>query len=136
MAFIKNTIVACLALVSIAHCAVLHGAPAPVAFAAPAAPVVPVNTEIDPHPQYAFAYNVQDALTGDSKSQQEVRDGDVVKGSYSVVDADGSLRTVFYTADPVNGFNAVVQRGPVPVVAPRPVLPVAPAPVPARFIQG
>ncbi|KAI8039078.1 hypothetical protein M5D96_007793, partial [Drosophila gunungcola] len=75
---------------------------------------VPLNTEVDPHPQYAFAYNVQDAITGDSKSQQEVRDGDVVKGSYSVVDADGSLRTVFYTADPINGFNAVVQRGPVP----------------------
>jgi len=78
---------------------------------------VPLNTEVDPHPQYAFAYNVQDAITGDSKSQQEVRDGDVVKGSYSVVDADGSLRTVFYTADPINGFNAVVQRGPVPVAA-------------------
>lgn len=86
---------------------------------------VPLNTEVDPHPQYAFAYNVQDALTGDSKSQQEVRDGDVVKGSYSVVDADGSLRTVFYTADPINGFNAVVQRGPVPVAARPLVAPVA-----------
>ncbi|CAD7004298.1 larval cuticle protein A2B [Ceratitis capitata] len=137
MAFLKYAIVVCLALVSVAQCALLRAAPAPVAFAAPA-PVVPVNTEIDPHPQYAFAYNVQDALTGDSKSQQEVRDGDVVKGSYSVLDADGSLRTVFYTADPINGFNAVVQRAPVApaVVAPRPVVPLAPAPLPARFIQG
>ncbi|XP_036336493.1 larval cuticle protein A2B [Rhagoletis pomonella] len=131
MAFLKYTIVVCLALVAVGHCALLRAAPAPLALAAPA-PVVPINTEIDPHPQYAFAYNVQDALTGDSKSQQEVRDGDVVKGSYSVLDADGSLRTVFYTADPINGFNAVVQRGPVP----RPVVPVAPAPLPARFIQG
>jgi len=42
------------------------------------------------------------------------------------VDADGSLRTVFYTADPINGFNAVVQRGPVP--APLPVVAARPAP--------
>ncbi|XP_011211007.2 larval cuticle protein A3A [Bactrocera dorsalis] len=138
MAFLKYTIVVCLALVGVAQCALLRAAPAPVAFAAPVpAPVVPINTEIDPHPQYAFAYNVQDALTGDSKSQQEVRDGDVVKGSYSVLDADGSLRTVFYTADPINGFNAIVQRGPVaPVLAAKPVVPLAPAPLPARFIQG
>ncbi|XP_017101358.2 larval cuticle protein A3A [Drosophila bipectinata] len=113
MALIKITIICC-ALIAAIECALLPAA-VPVAG-------VPINTEVDPHPQYAFAYNVQDALTGDSKSQQEVRDGDVVKGSYSVVDADGSLRTVFYTADPINGFNAVVQRGPVPVaVAPRPL---------------
>uniref|UniRef100_A0A1I8PJC5 Larval cuticle protein A2B n=1 Tax=Stomoxys calcitrans TaxID=35570 RepID=A0A1I8PJC5_STOCA len=122
----------CLAMVAVMECALLRAA-APVAVApAPVAPAL-LHTEVDPHPQYAFAYNVQDALTGDSKSQQEVRDGDVVKGSYSVVDADGSLRTVFYTADPINGFNAVVQRGPVPVAVARPVAPVAPvAAVPAR----
>ncbi|XP_065359773.1 uncharacterized protein LOC135953723 [Calliphora vicina] len=125
-AIILKVTIVCLALVAAIDCALLR---APLA--APVAAALPINTEIDPHPQYAFAYNVQDALTGDSKSQQEVRDGDVVKGSYSVVDADGSLRTVFYTADPINGFNAIVQRGPVPVaapiVAPRPVL--APRPV-------
>ena len=93
-----------------------------------AAPVVAVNTDFDPVPQYSFAYNVHDAITGDSKSQQEVRDGDIVRGSYSLVEADGSLRTVFYTADPINGFNAVVERGPVP----RPAIAV-PAPV-ARII--
>lgn len=114
------------------ECALLR-APGPVAFgAAPVHAAVPINTQIDPHPQYAFAYNVQDALTGDSKSQQEVRDGDIVKGSYSVVDPDGSLRTVFYTADPINGFNAIVQRGPVPVAA-RPAAVAVPSPVPARF---
>ncbi|XP_055911863.1 larval cuticle protein A2B-like [Eupeodes corollae] len=97
-------------------------------FAAPAvAPVATINTEHDPHPQYTFAYNVQDALTGDSKSQQETREGDVVKGSYSVAEPDGTIRTVIYTADPINGFNAIVQRG--PLVAPRPAVPVAPAPV-------
>lgn len=84
---------------------------------------VPIATDIDPHPQYAFAYNVQDAITGDSKSQQEIRDGDVVKGSYSVLDPDGALRTVFYTADSINGFNAVVQRGPVPLSVPLTTVP-------------
>lgn len=51
-----------------------------------------------------------DGLTGDRKSQHEVRDGGVVKGSYSVVEPDGSVRVVDYAADDVNGFNAVVKR--------------------------
>ncbi|XP_035900260.1 larval cuticle protein A2B-like [Anopheles stephensi] len=91
----------------------------------PVAPAVAVSTNYDPLPQYTYAYNVQDALTGDSKSQQETRDGDVVRGSYSLVEPDGTLRTVFYTADPVNGFNAVVQRGPL---VPKAVVPVAAGP--------
>lgn len=53
---------------------------------------------------------MQDPHTGDHKSQHEVRDGDVVKGSYSVVEPDGTLRTVHYTADDHNGFNAVVEK--------------------------
>ncbi|XP_037944363.1 larval cuticle protein A2B-like [Teleopsis dalmanni] len=67
----------------------------------------------DPHPQYNFAYDVQDAVSGDSKSQTESRDGDVVHGEYSLTDADGFRRTVKYTADSVNGFNAVVHREPL-----------------------
>ncbi|XP_050072031.1 larval cuticle protein A2B-like [Anopheles maculipalpis] len=94
----------------------------------PVAPAVAVSTNYDPLPQYTYAYNVQDALTGDSKSQQETRDGDIVRGSYSLVEPDGTLRTVHYTADPVNGFNAVVQRGPLVPVAAGPAV-LAPAPV-------
>ncbi|XP_047107055.1 cuticle protein 21-like [Schistocerca piceifrons] len=102
---------------------------APVAYAAPALRAAPVAAavpaavaaEYDPHPQYSYAYDVQDALTGDSKTQHESRDGDVVQGSYSLVEPDGSVRTVDYTADPVNGFNAVVHKEagahPAPVVA-------------------
>ena len=45
------------------------------------------------HPQYSFNYGVSDSLTGDHKSQSETRDGDVVKGHYSLVEADGSIRT-------------------------------------------
>lgn len=44
------------------------------------------------------------------KSQHETRDGDVVKGQYTVVEPDGSIRTVDYTADKHNGFNAVVHK--------------------------
>jgi Insect cuticle protein len=77
------------------------------------APVAAVKTlEYDANPHYSYTYSVNDALTGDSKSQSETRDGDVVKGQYSFVEADGSLRTVDYTADPVNGFNAVVNKTP------------------------
>lgn len=60
-----------------------------------------------------------DGLTGDNKAQHEVRDGDVVKGSYSLVEPDGSIRVVDYSADDVNGFNAVVKKiGPSVHVAP------------------
>lgn len=47
--------------------------------------------------------HLQDALTGDQKSQQESRSGDVVQGSYSLIEPDGTRRVVEYTADPVQG---------------------------------
>ncbi|XP_017878925.1 larval cuticle protein A3A-like [Ceratina calcarata] len=94
--------------------------PAPLAYSAPvavaAAPVAKavvakaVDADYDPHPQYSYAYDVHDSLTGDSKSQQETRDGDIVQGSYSLIEPDGTKRTVDYTADSVNGFNAVVRK--------------------------
>ena len=102
-----------------------------------AAPVVaPVRTvvqteeiaEIDP--SYHFGYSVTDAKTGDSKTREEVRDGNVVRGSYTVADPDGRLRTVTYTADEANGFNAVVtydgEAGP----------PAIPIDVPAQVVQS
>ncbi|KAJ9587751.1 hypothetical protein L9F63_018823, partial [Diploptera punctata] len=60
-------------------------------------------------PQYTFTYRVTDVITGDSKAQEESRVGDTVHGSYSVVEPDGSVRTVRYTADPEQGFTAIVQ---------------------------
>ncbi|KAF2896914.1 hypothetical protein ILUMI_09260 [Ignelater luminosus] len=65
---------------------------------------------IGAHPKYEFNYGVADGHTGDHKTQHEVRDGDVVKGSYSLHEPDGTIRTVHYTADDHNGFNAVVSR--------------------------
>ncbi|XP_039968729.1 larval cuticle protein A2B-like [Bactrocera neohumeralis] len=110
-----------------------HVAHAPVAVHAHAQPILAKHDdEYDPHPQYKYGYDVQDALSGDSKSQTEERDGDVVRGEYSLVDADGFKRVVQYTADPVNGFNAVVNRVPLEhvktVVKAAPVAYAAPAP--------
>lgn len=106
---------------------VLHSAPVAYNPIAKVAPLVKVAEEYDPHPRYSFAYDVQDGLTGDSKTQHETRDGDVVQGAYSVVDPDGTKRTVEYTADPHNGFNAVVHREPVGVKVAAVAAKVAPA---------
>ncbi|KAF2887186.1 hypothetical protein ILUMI_18987, partial [Ignelater luminosus] len=62
------------------------------------------------HPKYQFDYGVSDHHTGDHHSQKEVRDGDVVHGEYSLHEPDGTIRTVKYTADHKNGFNAQVIR--------------------------
>lgn len=62
------------------------------------------------HPGYAFSYGVKDLHTGDVKSQWEHRDEGIVKGHYSVLEPDGSIRSVHYTADGKNGFNAVVSK--------------------------
>merc|ERR1711915_1169387 len=58
--------------------------------------------------KYDFGYSISDSVSGDSKSRQESRDGDVVHGSYSVADPDGRIRTVTYTADAEHGFQAKV----------------------------
>ncbi|XP_045446130.1 cuticle protein 8-like [Melitaea cinxia] len=84
----------------LSHGSVLH---APVAHA-----VAPVD--VYAHPKYQFNYGVTDGHTGDQKSQWEARDGDVVKGQYSLVEPDGTIRTVNYSADDHNGFNAVVSK--------------------------
>jgi Insect cuticle protein len=74
--------------------------------------------EYDANPHYSYTYSVNDASTGDSKSQSESRQGDVVTGQYSLLEADGTRRVVDYTADPVNGFNAVVRKEGAVAVAP------------------
>ncbi|XP_046398212.1 larval cuticle protein A3A-like [Ischnura elegans] len=121
------------ALVAAAHCGIIQTSPAvavgparfsfaPVAKAVVGPPLVAttptvakaasvaVQTDFDPNPQYTFSYEIHDAVTGDDKSQTESRNGDVVQGQYTLVEPDGVRRTVEYTADPVNGFNAVVHR--------------------------
>ncbi|CAG9566537.1 unnamed protein product [Danaus chrysippus] len=76
-----------------------------------------------------FSYDVADPNTGDYKSQVETRSGGVVKGQYSLVDPDGTRRVVDYTADDVNGFNAVVRKDPLVAAAPVVVPSVVKSPV-------
>ncbi|TDG42479.1 hypothetical protein AWZ03_011109 [Drosophila navojoa] len=123
-----------LVMLGVAQAAVLRTA-APVAVAS--APVLAKTVEleeIDPHPQYSYSYDVQDNLSGDSKGHVEERDGDVVRGEYSLIDADGFKRTVTYTADSINGFNAVVRREPIIAVA-EPVVKATPVAVAAPLLQ-
>ncbi|XP_055904294.1 larval cuticle protein A3A-like [Eupeodes corollae] len=105
MAFKFIAFFACLAVASAGYLA------SPLA--AVATPVLAKTEDHDPHPQYSFGYDVQDAISGDNKNQQETRDGDIVHGQYSLNDADGYRRIVDYTSDPINGFNAVVRREPL-----------------------
>lgn len=59
---------------------------------------------------YKFGYAVKDLHTGDDKQAWESRHGDEVKGSYSLVEPDGTKRIVDYTSDKIHGFNAVVKK--------------------------
>lgn len=86
---------------------------APVAYAVPADKVT--RPEEDTPANYQFSYGVNDPLSGDNKNQEEQREGDVVKGSYSLIEADGSKRIVEYTSDPHYGFIAIVHNEPAKV---------------------
>lgn len=128
------------------HAAPVYHTPvhaAPIVKAVHAAPVYK-HVEYEAPAEYDFSYSVHDEHTGDVKSQEESRKGDAVHGSYSLIDADGFKRTVEYTADEHNGFNAVVHREPIGhhvqpvhkiVAAPVPVYKTAPvhyAPAPVH----
>lgn len=120
----------------------LAAAPQVVAVAPAVAPaVVEAKTEIvDIDPSYRFGYSVADAKTGDSKTREETRDGNVVTGSYSVADPDGRIRRVTYTADAENGFNAVVtydgEAGPPAISIAGPVAAAAATPAVTEVREG
>ena len=95
-----------------------YAAPAyPSHHAAPAysAPAYSAPKAYAPEPTYApkpysFEYSVNDPHTYDVHSQSEHSDGyGNVKGTYSLLEADGSTRVVDYTADSY-GFNAEVKK--------------------------
>merc|ERR1711974_583661 len=71
--------------------------------------------KFDPQP-YKYEYGVQDdyseAAFAKSETQNEVG---AVTGSYKVNLPDGRIQTVTYTADPVNGYKAVVSYEGEPV---------------------
>ncbi|KAG5667467.1 hypothetical protein PVAND_015447 [Polypedilum vanderplanki] len=62
------------------------------------------------YPKYKFEYGVHDPHTHDHKSQWETRDGDIVKGEYTLDEADGTVRKVSYHADGKTGFHAKVEK--------------------------
>lgn len=61
-------------------------------------------------PHYHFEYGVHDPHTKDHKSQDEHRNHDDVKGSYTIHDPDGTKRIVEYTSGKHDGFQALVRR--------------------------
>lgn len=72
--------------------------------------------DYDPNPSYQFGFDVKDDEYTNYQNRKEQREGNVIKGSYSVVDSDGFIRTVTYTADPKEGFKAEVSRQPTDIV--------------------
>nr|XP_053601509.1 larval cuticle protein A2B-like [Plodia interpunctella] len=90
-------------LIVLATCTVLHQ---------PVTLLLNVDSQNQHTPHYDFAYEVNDAHTGDIKSQQEARRGDTVVGQYSLVQPDGVTRTVEYRANDHTGFQATVNNNP------------------------
>lgn len=78
----------------------------------PLSPIVGVQYD---NPNYNFAYDVNDPHTGDIKNQHESRRGDSVLGQYSLLQPDGTRRTVDYRADDHNGFTATVNNDGRPI---------------------
>ncbi|KAM3958076.1 uncharacterized protein ACR2FA_007937 [Aphomia sociella] len=74
------------------------------------------------HDYTSFSYGVSDPHTGDVKSQHETRVGDSVVGQYSLLDSDGTKRTVDYAADAHSGFNAIVRKDPALLAHAAPVV--------------
>uniref|UniRef100_T1IUF9 Uncharacterized protein n=1 Tax=Strigamia maritima TaxID=126957 RepID=T1IUF9_STRMM len=59
---------------------------------------------------YRFGYKVEDPYTGNYQSRDEEKDDyGAVKGSYSLVEPDGNIRTVYYIADKY-GYRAYVKN--------------------------
>jgi hypothetical protein len=79
----------------------------------PASYATAYKPESEQPAEYSFTYDVNDAQTYDVKSQSESLKNGYTVGQYSLIDADGLRRTVDYTADDYNGFQATVRREPV-----------------------
>ncbi|KAE8737083.1 hypothetical protein FOCC_FOCC017459 [Frankliniella occidentalis] len=58
---------------------------------------------------YKYQYAVDDRASGVVNDRWEQRNGDFVKGQYSLLDPDGKVRTVDYEVDGERGFHAVVR---------------------------
>jgi hypothetical protein len=65
-------------------------------------PLMPESVYLfQPNPHYQFSFDVKDDEFTNYQNRKEQREGGKISGSYSVVDSDGFIRTVKYTADPI-----------------------------------
>ncbi|XP_073992294.1 cuticular protein 66D [Rhodnius prolixus] len=81
----------------------------------PGAPEQQDPEDYDPNPHYQFGFDIKDDEFTNYQGRKEQREGDKISGQYSVVDSDGYIRTVTYTADPLGGFKADVVREPTDI---------------------
>lgn len=73
--------------------------------------------EYESNPSYQFGFDVKDDEFTNYQNRKEQRDDTgLIQGSYQVVDSDGFIRTVKYTAHPKEGFKAEVTRTPTDIV--------------------
>ncbi|XP_063702020.1 cuticle protein 19.8-like [Culicoides brevitarsis] len=63
------------------------------------------QNEID----YSFRYYIDAPSSGVVMDHWEDRKGDSVQGRYSLVEPEGSVRTVYYTVDKGSGFKAAIK---------------------------
>ena len=78
--------------------------------------------------EYDYNYSVHDENTNDIKQHHEKALNGAIVGQYSLMDADGYRRIVDYTADDINGFQAVVRREFVEVPKSSPIVEKFPVP--------
>lgn len=58
-----------------------------------------------------FSHDISEPDTGDSKQLEEVRDGNVVKGSLTVKEADGTTKVIEYSQEGADSaISPVVER--------------------------
>merc|ERR1719422_1579297 len=90
------------------------------------APVYPLEEQVEEEEEFApqpykYEYGVQDEYSKAAFAKSETQnDVGAVTGSYKVNLPDGRIQTVSYTADPVNGYKAVVSYEGEPVYPPEP----------------
>ncbi|CAD0195913.1 unnamed protein product [Chrysodeixis includens] len=91
-------------------------APHPTQAAVPFVALLALVAAVQASDLSSFSYSVADPYTGDFKHQIENRVDNNVAGQYSLLESDGTRRTVDYAAG-AEGFNAVVRKDPA-VIAP------------------
>ncbi|XP_050422796.1 cuticle protein 19.8-like [Adelges cooleyi] len=58
---------------------------------------------------YEFNYEINDLVSGIVSHRWESRYGDYVKGSYSFLEPNGMIRSVFYEVDGNKGYRAITK---------------------------